>query len=338
MSKLKKPRGRCTPYAFFLNVCREQCAKKLSKVVDFKELQNICWGKWNSMTDFQKIRFVQMSKYDEARYEKELEQYNQYLKDRKKGKLKNQYLRRKQVIRVPFSADEDKLLMEHLTTSKGETSHRGTTLTKEKIKQLAQDLGRVEESICGRLKKLRRGSSSRRIRHFSLEEDKIIIDNAVKDLLKTKSLQKTRVQNYAELATALTREGQSIRNRWNVNIRTWLLQYYAKTLNLEIRPMLANMVANNYESERSIDWDYVLTFPEFNGHTGDSLRHLFHTILINASERLKVPPHDLSLKQVAKFSDVYKPRKLPQRVQMRQEQLIEYFENLVKLNNIDNFV
>ena len=171
-----------------------------------------------------------------------------------------------------------------------------------------------------------------------MEEDKIIIDNAVKDLLKTKSLQKTRVQNYAELATALTREGQSIRNRWNVNIRTWLLQYYAKTLNLEIRPMLANMVANNYESERSIDWDYVLTFPEFNGHTGDSLRHLFHTILINASERLKVPPHDLSLKQVAKFSDVYKPRKLPQRVQMRQEQLIEYFENLVKLNNIDNFV
>ena len=290
------------------------------------------------MTDFQKIRFVQMSKYDEARYEKELEQYNQYLKDRKKGKLKNQYLRRKQVIRVPFTADEDKLLMEHLTTSKGETSHRGTTLTKEKIKQLAQDLGRVEESICGRLKKLQRGSSSIRNRHFSLEEDKIIIDNAVKDLLKTKSLQKTRVQNYAELATALTREGQSIRNRWNVNIRTWLLQYYAKTLNLEIRPMLANMVAKNYESERSIDWDYVLTFPEFNGHTGDSLRHLFHTILINASERLKVPPHDLSLKQVAKFSDVYKPRKLPQRVQMRQEQLIEYFENLVKLNNIDNYV
>ena len=82
----------------------------------------------------------------------------------------------------------------------------------------------------------------------------------------------------------------------------------------------------------------MLTFPEFNGHTGDSLRHLFHTILINASERLKVPPHDLSLKQVAKFSDVYKPRKLPQRVQMRQEQLIEYFENLVKLNNIDNYV
>ena len=333
-----KPRGRCTPYAFFVNVCREQCAKKLSKVVDFKELQNICWGKWNSMTDFQKIRFVQMSKYDEARYEKELEQYNEYLKDRKKGKLKNQYLRRKQVIRVPFTADEDKLLMEQLTTSKGETSHRGTTLTKEKIKQLAQDLGRVEESICGRLRKLQRGSSSKRTRHFSLEEDKIIIDNAVKDLLKVKSLQKTMVPNYEDLATALHRNGKSVCERWSVRIRTWLLQYYAKTLNLEIRPMLANMVANNFESERSIDWDYVLTFPEFSGHTGDSLRHLLNTIHKNASERLKVSRHDLSLKQIAKFSDEYKPRKLSKREQERQEQLIEYFEKLVKLNNIDNFV
>ena len=65
------------PYAFFLNVCREQCVKKLSKEVDFKKLSKICTEKWNNMTGFQKIRFEQMSKYDESRYEAEMTVYNQ---------------------------------------------------------------------------------------------------------------------------------------------------------------------------------------------------------------------------------------------------------------------
>ena len=59
--KLQKPRGRCTPYAFFLNVCRDQCAKKLSREVDFKVLQKICSKKWSLMSDYHKVRFVQMS-------------------------------------------------------------------------------------------------------------------------------------------------------------------------------------------------------------------------------------------------------------------------------------
>ena len=76
MGKIVKPRGRCTPYAFFLNVCRDQCAKKLSREVDFKVLQKICSKEWSLMSDYHKVRFVQMSKYDELRYEKEIAEYN----------------------------------------------------------------------------------------------------------------------------------------------------------------------------------------------------------------------------------------------------------------------
>ena len=72
LSSRQKPRGICTPYAFFLNICREKCSKKLSKEVDFNMLSAICWEKWNVMTEFQKRRFIQMSKYDELRYEKEM--------------------------------------------------------------------------------------------------------------------------------------------------------------------------------------------------------------------------------------------------------------------------
>ena len=137
------------------------------------------------------------------------------------------------------------------------------------------------------------------------------------------------------------RHDQSVHRRWKANIRTWLLQYYAKTLNLEIRPMLSNFIADNFESEGSINWNYVLTaVPEFSGHTITSLRYLFASVIKNhASKKLNTPIEKLSLKQVAAFADEnYKQRKLRKRVEKRQHDLIEYFESLVKLNKIDNFM
>ena len=53
--------------------------QKLSKEVDFKTLSKICTEKWNNMTGFQKIRFEQMSKYDESRYEAEMTVYKNKL-------------------------------------------------------------------------------------------------------------------------------------------------------------------------------------------------------------------------------------------------------------------
>ena len=75
---LEKPRGRCTPYAFFLNICREQCDKKrCDKVVDFNVLSSLCWERWGRMSEAEKKRFVQMSECDQVRLDKEMEIYNE---------------------------------------------------------------------------------------------------------------------------------------------------------------------------------------------------------------------------------------------------------------------
>ena len=71
----RKPRDKCTPYAFFLNICREKCNKKLSKEVDFKTLSKICWEKWNKMSEYHKRRFVQMAEFDEIRFNEEMMEY-----------------------------------------------------------------------------------------------------------------------------------------------------------------------------------------------------------------------------------------------------------------------
>ena len=87
-------------------------------------------------------------------------------------------------------------------------------------------------------------------------------------------LQNTILPNSKELATRLNRNAWSIEQRWINQIKIWLLQYYKKTLNLEIRPMLANLLANHFQSYEDIDWKFVVTFPEFSGHTEGSLRML----------------------------------------------------------------
>ena len=177
----KKPRGKCTPYAFFLNVCREQCIKKLSKKVDFEMLSKICWEKWNVMTEFQKIRFHQMSKYDELRYEKEMIEY--------KNRAKK--------LPEPFTQEEDLQLIEALNDApEGDWKN----IDKERREKLCTDIKRDWYSIRNRMKKLKRGSSKRENRRFSLEEDKIIVDSAVEVLASGKSLEETSIPNTAQLA------------------------------------------------------------------------------------------------------------------------------------------
>ena len=38
--------------------------------------------------------------------------------------------------------------------------------------------------------------------------------------------------------------------------------------------MIANLLANHFQSYEDIDWKFVVTFPEFSGHTEGSLRML----------------------------------------------------------------
>ena len=184
MPKLKKPRGKCTPYAFFLNVCREQCIKKLSKTVDFEMLSEICWEKWNVMTDFQKIRFNQMSKYDELRYEKEMMEY----KNRARKEA------------VTFSEQEDQLMIKALNDA---PNGDWRNIDRKQRKLLSNKLQRHFDTIKARMNKLQRGSSKRENRHFSLEEDKIIIDSAIDSLADGSLLQDTCIENVFRLRILL---------------------------------------------------------------------------------------------------------------------------------------
>ena len=72
---------------FFLSVCTEEWNKRHpdEKIGPF-HLEETCEKKWMTMTDFQKIRFYQMEKTDEKRYDRELEAYNQAKQQKKREK------------------------------------------------------------------------------------------------------------------------------------------------------------------------------------------------------------------------------------------------------------
>merc|ERR1711976_341011 len=73
---LDKPRRRCTPYEFFLNVCAEHCQKK-GVEKDFSLLSSLCWEKWGQMSEMDKKRFVRMSESDQTRLDKEMVIFNE---------------------------------------------------------------------------------------------------------------------------------------------------------------------------------------------------------------------------------------------------------------------
>merc|ERR1712079_739197 len=165
------------------------------------------------------------------------------------------------------------------------------------------------------------------------------IDSAIDVLATGKSLKETTISNNAQIADSFKRHHSSTKARWDGVIRTWLLQYYAKTLNLDIRKLLANILADNFESLGAVDWNFVLTHREFKGHTVESLLIAYNGLESCLSKRLKVRTCDLSLEQVAKYANEdFKPRNLSKNVEKRREELIDYFERMVNLKNICDFV
>ena len=121
--------------------------------------------------------------------------------------------------------------------------------------------------------------------------------------------------------------------RWETKLKVWLLGYYSKTLNLDVRIMLANILADNFDSFSTIDWEQVSHYKEFSGHTDRSLRMLFFSNLAaSASLNLNVVKSQLTLRQVAEFAEVHyrgdNVMKVSQNLQTRQMQIIEYFEKI----------
>ena len=99
MSELVKPRGKMTPFAFYVFICMEQAKKKHpDKNLVFQMVEDVCLARWEKMSDFHKKRFVTMSELDEARFNKEMEKYKsqkEVIDKEKKAKKKEENLEKK---------------------------------------------------------------------------------------------------------------------------------------------------------------------------------------------------------------------------------------------------
>ncbi|KAL6082653.1 hypothetical protein STEG23_005853 [Scotinomys teguina] len=72
----KKPRGKMSSYAFFVQTCWEEHKKKHPDAsVNFSEFSKKCSERWKTMSAKEKGKFEDMAKVDKARYEREMKTY-----------------------------------------------------------------------------------------------------------------------------------------------------------------------------------------------------------------------------------------------------------------------
>ncbi|KRX38035.1 High mobility group protein 1.2 [Trichinella britovi] len=83
-----KPRGKTTPYGFFVKMCYEEHKKKYpNENVQVTEVSKKCSAKWKTMTQEEKHRFYELAAKDRVRYDAELEAYGgDGLRKRKRSK------------------------------------------------------------------------------------------------------------------------------------------------------------------------------------------------------------------------------------------------------------
>ncbi|XP_008307250.1 high mobility group protein B1-like [Cynoglossus semilaevis] len=72
----KKPRGKMSSYAYFVQTCREEHKKKHPDAsVNFAEFSKKCSERWKTMSQKEKTKFEDMAKQDKVRYEREMKNY-----------------------------------------------------------------------------------------------------------------------------------------------------------------------------------------------------------------------------------------------------------------------
>jgi len=225
-----------------------------------------------------------------------------------------------------FTPDEDEVIIKIMKSAENNSTG---------ILELTKLLNRPYRSIQYRIEKLATGSGRTSARPFSLQEDFMIIDNALKSLKQCKSLEETELHDYEDLAKSLGRVKISVLGRWKTSLQSWLLQFYKKNLNLEIRPMLINVLAENFDSIQSIDWDWVRKIPEFSGYTSNGLKRLFTQKIHHRIPLLDTDRSEITLNQLAEAAKDYKFSNLVNKVVLeRQNKVIEYFEKNVEMENI----
>ena len=230
---------------------------------------------------------------------------------------------------VRFSPEEDKILLDAVETF-GENINTS---------ELAEQLKRPHNSVRNRLEILK--TEKKKIRSYSSIEDLLIVEAVVKHL-PGKSLEMLDLPSYGDwkpVAVQLDRRQTHVRNRWEYYLKPWLLQHYSGTLNLDIRRMLANYLADNYEDVESIDWKEVAGREEFKGHTEVSLHYYFGAYMIQRA-RLKLNGEigNITLRHIqVNENELFKNsnlRKVGEKVLVRQKEVIDYFENYVKEQEI----
>lgn len=72
----KKPRGKMSSYAFFVQTCREEHKKKHPEAsVNFSEFSKKCSERWRTMSQKEKGKFEDLAKQDKVRFERDMKDY-----------------------------------------------------------------------------------------------------------------------------------------------------------------------------------------------------------------------------------------------------------------------
>jgi len=223
----------------------------------------------------------------------------------------------------PFLDHEDAIILKAMSESGNK---------KIQITKIAKSLNRQYASVEQRIRKLKlTGNPSMKPRKFTLEEDQIIIDAVVEKLIRNKNNTLEDVVKFPtdiiELGPIMKRTHQSVYERWRIVLLNNILSYYRKTLNLDVKAMLINYLADNFVSQISIDWDQVLQHPDFCGKTDNMVKKTFYGLLYKASKELNINKRELTLRQL---SDHVMNKELSKTISEKkkksQMQMINYFE------------
>ncbi|KAJ8338259.1 hypothetical protein SKAU_G00372250 [Synaphobranchus kaupii] len=81
----RKPKGKMSAYAYFVQTCREEHKKKTPEIpVNFSEFSKKCSGRWKTMSGKEKSKFDDLAKLDKVRYDQEMMTYMPGKKGKKK--------------------------------------------------------------------------------------------------------------------------------------------------------------------------------------------------------------------------------------------------------------
>ena len=243
-------------------------------------------------------------------------------------------------IRVRFTAEEDGSIKEAMI--KVEATEK-VKEADQVIKDLSRKVGRPTCSVFGRWMYFVRnqGQVINHRKPFSMKEDGIILDN-VMDKLETQKLAKVYVAYSDEFVEKYfgDRNLCSVVHRWSHVLQPLLLQHYAGTLGQGIEQELANHIKENYQNFGDIDWEEVVSKPEYAGHTVRSLRNVFDNLKTHASEKLCILRSELTPGDVDAYTrkaEIGKHRS-QEKVKQRQAAVIKYFLHQVKYKNLKDFL